>query len=115
MCPQCAEEVKSAALVCRFCRYEFATSVLRYTGDWRVLASDLDALSAGDDVSVVVDDETLQILKAGTVAYEASVAEVTASGSTTDIRLRLPDGNTILLDWWAGEDGHRLRSALLRL
>jgi Uncharacterised protein family UPF0547 len=115
VCPQCAEEVKSAALVCRFCRYEFATSVLRYTGDWRVLASDLDALSAGDDVSVVVDDETLQILKAGTVAYEASVAEVTASGSTTDIRLRLPDGNTILLDWWAGEDGHRLRSALLRL
>jgi hypothetical protein len=22
-CPQCAEQVKAAALVCRFCRYEF--------------------------------------------------------------------------------------------
>jgi hypothetical protein len=115
VCPQCAEEVKSAALVCRFCRYEFATSVIRYSGDWRVLASDLDALAAGDDVSVVVDDETLQVLIAGTVAYETPVAEVSGSGSTTDIRLRLPDGKTILLDWWAGEDGHRLRSALLRM
>ena len=26
ICPQCAEEVKSAALICRFCRYEFAAS-----------------------------------------------------------------------------------------
>jgi hypothetical protein len=24
VCPQCAEEVKAAALICRFCRYEFA-------------------------------------------------------------------------------------------
>src|SRR5450756_2794928 len=23
VCPQCAEEVKAAALICRFCRYEF--------------------------------------------------------------------------------------------
>jgi hypothetical protein len=80
-----------------------------------VLASDLDGLSAGDDVKVEVDDEVLQVLKAGTVAYEAPVAEVSASGSTTDTRLRLPDGKSILLDWWSGEDGHHLRSALLRI
>ena len=115
VCPQCAEEVKYAALVCRFCQYEFATSVVRYSGDWRVLASDLDGLSAGDDVKVEVDDEMLQVLKAGTVAYEAPVAEVTASGSTTETRLHLPDGKTLLLDWWAGDDGHRLRSAFLRM
>jgi Uncharacterised protein family UPF0547 len=141
VCPECAEEVKWAARVCRFCRHEFgppgavyqsdaatpnedsqrppgsshALSVLRYRGDWRVLAADVDALSAGDDVVVLVDDERLRVLKADTVAYEAPVAEVTASGSTTDTRLHLPDGQTILLDWWAGEDGHRLRSALRRM
>jgi hypothetical protein len=26
VCPQCAEEVKAAALICRFCRYEFKAS-----------------------------------------------------------------------------------------
>jgi Uncharacterised protein family UPF0547 len=112
VCPQCAEEVKSAAVMCRFCRYEFATSVVRYRGDWRVLASEVDALSVGDDVSVVVDDERLHVLKAGNVSYEASVAEVTASGSTTETRLHLHAGKTILLDWWAGDDGHLLRSAV---
>jgi len=115
VCPQCAEEVKSAALVCRFCHYEFAASVLRYSGDWRVLASDVDALAAGDDVSIEVDDETLRVLKAGAVVYEASIAEVTAAGSTTETRLHLPDGKSILLDWWGGYDGHLLRSSLLHM
>ena len=83
-------------------------------GDWRVLVAEADGLTAGDDVTLVVDDGTLRILKADTVAYEASVSEVTGSGSTSEIRLELPGGQTILLDWWDGDDGHLLRSALRR-
>lgn len=86
----------------------------QYRGDWRVLATELVGLVAGDDVTVLVDHGTLRIMMADTVAHEVPITEVAWSGSTSEVRLDLPDRQTVLLDWWDGDDGHHLRSALLQ-
>jgi hypothetical protein len=83
----------------------------RYKGRWRVLATDLDGLARGDEVALMIDEQELRIVKSGFV-HQVSVVEVAGSGGATGFRLALPEGHSILLDWWAGNDVSSLQSAL---
>jgi hypothetical protein len=85
-----------------------------YEGEWRVLATDLEGLTAGDDVTLVVEDRTLRLLRAD-ATHELPVTQIARSGSSTEVRLNLTGGRTVLLDWCAGDDGNRLRSALTQV
>jgi len=74
-CPRCAEQLKAAALMCRFCQFEFPPLDPTQLGSWRVVEAHGVPLVAGSIVGLGRYGSTIAIVVGGSSHWLAEVSE----------------------------------------
>jgi hypothetical protein len=74
-CPRCAEQLKAAALMCRFCQFEFPPLDPTQLGSWRVAEAHRVPLVAGSIVGLGRYGTTIAIVVGGSSHWLADVSE----------------------------------------